>query len=179
MEETAVATRRVNRLALIDSQMDVRTKLAPTPAEGGATDARGNQGASNSRSSCQLSILVNVVLRNISLYIVMPLSDVNDELYLGTLRKREPIGAGNFAKNEQSARYNIQKAKDPVKRQRSKGQHHGSAEKNSKVDLHLRICFFQIVRFHIHFIYIFMKVICKGLARRSIARNLSRMSIHR
>ncbi|GAB1867650.1 E3 ubiquitin-protein ligase RNF10 [Camponotus japonicus] len=80
--------------------MDVRTKLAPTPAGGSATDAR-NQ-------------------------------DVNDELYLGTLRKREPIGAGNFAKNEQP-RYNVQKAKDLVKRQRPKGQHHGGAEKNSKV----------------------------------------------
>ncbi|XP_072761845.1 E3 ubiquitin-protein ligase RNF10 [Anoplolepis gracilipes] len=57
----------------------------------------------------------------------------NNKLYLGTLRKREPIGAGNFTKHEQPAKYNVQKAKDFVKRQRPKRQHHGSAEKNSKV----------------------------------------------
>ncbi|KMQ86644.1 ring finger protein 10, partial [Lasius niger] len=59
--------------------------------------------------------------------------DVNNELYLGTLRKREPIGACNFPRNEQPTKYNVQKAKNFVKRQRSKGQHHGGAEKNSKV----------------------------------------------
>lgn len=67
----------------------------------------------------------------------MILSDVNNELYLGTLRKREPTGANKFAKNEQPAKYNVQKAKDFVKRQRPKGQHHGGAEKNSKVDLYI------------------------------------------
>lgn len=89
----------------------------------------------------------------------MPLSDVNNELYLGTLRKREPIGAGNFAKNEQSARYNVQKAKDLVKRQRPKGQHHGSAEKNSKVDSHLwdmLLSFFKLSGFiYILYMYIY------------------------
>ncbi|XP_050454627.1 RING finger protein 10 isoform X2 [Cataglyphis hispanica] len=59
--------------------------------------------------------------------------DVNNELYLGTLRKREPTSANKFARNEQPAKYNVQKAKDFVKRQRPKGQHHGGAEKNSKV----------------------------------------------
>ncbi|KAM0729016.1 E3 ubiquitin-protein ligase RNF10 [Formica fusca] len=95
--------------------MDVKTKLTPSSAEGTATDARENQGTSTSRSS-----------RN----------DVNNELYLGTLRKREPTGASKFAKNEtknEPTKYNVQKAKDFVKRQRPKGQHHGGAEKNSKV----------------------------------------------
>lgn len=139
--------------------MDVRTKLAPTPAGGSATDAR-NQGTSTSRSSCRPprpgERRPGYVLRDISPYLVMSLSDVNDELYLGTLRKREPIGAGNFAKNEQP-RYNVQKAKDLVKRQRPKGQHHGGAEKNSKVDSCLRdafLAFFKlIVKFHILYIY--------------------------
>lgn len=83
--------------------MDVKTKLTPSPAEGTATDARSER-------------------------------DVNDELYLGTLRKKEPIGANNFPKNEQPTKYNnVQKAKDFAKRPRPKRQHHGGAEKNSKV----------------------------------------------
>ncbi|XP_029161599.1 RING finger protein 10 [Nylanderia fulva] len=83
--------------------MDVKMKLMPSPAEGAATDARNDR-------------------------------DVSDELYLGTLRKKEPVGACNFPKNEQPTKYNnVQKAKDSAKRPRSKRQHHGSAEKNSKV----------------------------------------------
>lgn len=77
--------------------------------------------------------------QNIDPYVAI-LSDVNNELYLGTLRKREPTGASKFAKNEtknEPTKYNVQKAKDFVKRQRPKGQHHGGAEKNSKVDLHI------------------------------------------
>lgn len=76
---------------------------------------------------------------------------------MGTLRKREPIGACNFPRNEQPTKYNVQKAKNFVKRQRSKGQHHGGAEKNSKVDIQnvaYRICFYPfsnlIIRFHIY-----------------------------
>ncbi|XP_067205142.1 E3 ubiquitin-protein ligase RNF10 isoform X2 [Linepithema humile] len=55
-----------------------------------------------------------------------------DELYLETLGKEEPNGA-HFSNNEQSAKYNVQKTKDSIKRQKPKGQYHGGAEENSKV----------------------------------------------
>ncbi|XP_020283042.1 RING finger protein 10 [Pseudomyrmex gracilis] len=56
--------------------------------------------------------------------------DVNGEFHQGILRKREPTGAYN---NEHPTRYNIQKTKDFVKRQKPKGQYHGGAETNSQV----------------------------------------------
>ncbi|EGI70202.1 PREDICTED: RING finger protein 10 isoform X1 [Acromyrmex echinatior] len=59
--------------------------------------------------------------------------DVNNEFHLGTLRRRELTGANNVPDDVQSTRYNVQKAKDLIKRQRPKGQYHGSAEENSKV----------------------------------------------
>ncbi|XP_077268274.1 E3 ubiquitin-protein ligase RNF10 isoform X1 [Temnothorax americanus] len=59
--------------------------------------------------------------------------DVKNELHLGTLRRRELAGANNFANNVQPTKYNVQKAKDLVKRQRPKGQYHGGAEENPKV----------------------------------------------
>lgn len=62
-------------------------------------------------------------------------ADVNGEFHQGILRKREPTGAYN---NEHSARYNIQKTKDFVKRQKPKGQYHGGAETNSQVCFVLR-----------------------------------------
>ncbi|XP_011863235.1 PREDICTED: RING finger protein 10 isoform X2 [Vollenhovia emeryi] len=59
--------------------------------------------------------------------------DVNKKLHLGTLRRREPAGANNFANDVQPTKYNVQKAKDLVKRQRPKGQYHGGAKENPKV----------------------------------------------
>ncbi|XP_012536318.1 RING finger protein 10 [Monomorium pharaonis] len=59
--------------------------------------------------------------------------DVNKELHLGTLRRRELTGANNFPNNVQPTKYNVQKTKDLVKRQRPKGQYHGGAKENSKV----------------------------------------------
>lgn len=59
--------------------------------------------------------------------------DVNNKHHLGTLRRRELAGAHNFPDHVQPAKYNVQKAKDFVKRQRPKGQYHGGAEENSKV----------------------------------------------
>ncbi|XP_011632551.1 RING finger protein 10 [Pogonomyrmex barbatus] len=59
--------------------------------------------------------------------------DVSNKHHLGSLRRREPTGANNFPNNVQPTKYNVQKTKDLVKRQRPKGQYHGSAETNSKV----------------------------------------------
>ncbi|XP_011168526.1 RING finger protein 10 isoform X1 [Solenopsis invicta] len=59
--------------------------------------------------------------------------DVNKELHLGSLRRRELPSANNFPNNVQPTKYNVQKTKDLVKRQRPKGQYHGSAKENSKV----------------------------------------------
>lgn len=59
--------------------------------------------------------------------------DVKNELHLGTLRKGKLAGANNFPDNVQPTKYNVQKTKDLVKRQRPKGQYHGGAEENSKV----------------------------------------------
>jgi len=61
-------------------------------------------------------------------------SDVNDELHLGTLRRRELASTNNFPDDVQPTKYNVQKTKDLVKRQRPKGQYHGGTEENSKVD---------------------------------------------
>jgi len=59
--------------------------------------------------------------------------DVKDKHHPKTLYKGEPNGTKS---NVQSRRHNIQKTKDSVKRQKSKRQHHGGTEENSKVDLH-------------------------------------------
>ncbi|EZA53151.1 hypothetical protein DMN91_005389 [Ooceraea biroi] len=56
--------------------------------------------------------------------------DVNGKHHPRTLRKKDPDGTKN---NVQPTRYNIQKTKDFVKRQKFKGQYHGGAEENSKV----------------------------------------------
>jgi len=80
------------------------------------------------------------------------LSDVNNELHLGTLRRRELAGTNNFPDDVQPAKYNVQKTKDLVKRQRPKGQYHGGTEENSKVDSAYELCYFLcyfIVYYHI------------------------------
>jgi len=70
------------------------------------------------------------------------LSDVNNELHLGTLRRRELASTNNFPDNVQPTKYNVQKTKDLVKRQRPKGQYHGGTEENSKVDFAYELCYF-------------------------------------
>lgn len=84
------------------------------------------------------------------------LSDVNNELHLGTLRRRELTGANNVPDNVQPTKYNVQKTKDLVKRQRPKGQYHGGAEENSKVESTFELCsFFNLLPYFIyHVIFI-------------------------
>lgn len=102
-EETAAATRRVTRLTTVDPQMDIKSKFTSL------SPAKGT--AADARSN----------------------KDVTDVLHLGTLRRRELAGATSFPNDVQPAKCSVQKAKDPVKRQRPKGQYHGGAEENSKV----------------------------------------------
>lgn len=65
---------------------------------------------------------------------VMFFSDVvNTKVYPQKRRKRELAGASNFSKNEHPRKWNVQKAKDTIKRPRAKGQYHGSTEENTKV----------------------------------------------
>ena len=84
------------------------------------------------------------------------LSGINNELHLGTLRRRELAGANNVPDDVQPTRYNVQKAKDLVKRQRPKGQYHGGTEENSKVESTFKLCsfFFSLLSHFIIFISI-------------------------
>lgn len=52
--ETAAATKRVVRTTVVNSQMDVRTKFAPSPAVGTTADVGKDQG--------KLSLKVNVTM---------------------------------------------------------------------------------------------------------------------
>ncbi|XP_018392986.1 PREDICTED: RING finger protein 10 isoform X2 [Cyphomyrmex costatus] len=87
--------------------MDVKSKFTLSPARATTADARKNKGARS--------------------------QDVNNELHLGTLRRGELAGANYVPDDVQPTKYNVQKTKDLVKRQRPKGQYHGGAEENSKV----------------------------------------------
>ncbi|EFN85979.1 RING finger protein 10 [Harpegnathos saltator] len=83
--------------------MDIKNKFPPSPPKGAGADAKKNQDV------------------------------VNTKVYPQKKRKRELTGASNFSKNEQPRKWNVQKAKDTVKRPRAKGQYHGSTEENTKV----------------------------------------------
>jgi len=67
------------------------------------------------------------------LFLHIVILDVKDKHHPRTLYKGEP---NSTKSNVQSRRYNIQKTKDSVKRQKSKRQYHGSTEENSKVNLY-------------------------------------------
>lgn len=83
------------------------------------------------------------------------LADVNKKLHLGTLRRREPAGANNFPNDVQPTKYNVQKTKDFAKRPRPKGQYHGSAEENSKVDSNYPVpTFFEFILIKFLYLYI-------------------------
>lgn len=88
----------------------------------------------------------------------MSFPDVNKKLHLGTLRRREHAGANNFHNDVQPTKYNVQKTKDLVKRQRPKGQYHGGAEENSKVDSAYKLCFYIPFEFIFIKFYIFVHV---------------------
>lgn len=67
-------------------------------------------------------------------FLLRSFSDVvNTKVHPQKRRKREPNGTNNFSKNEQPRKWNVQKAKDTVKRPRAKGQNHGGTEENTKV----------------------------------------------
>ncbi|XP_014480354.1 PREDICTED: RING finger protein 10 [Dinoponera quadriceps] len=83
--------------------MDIKNKFPPSPPKGAGADAKKNQDV------------------------------VNTKVYPQRRRRREVTGAGNFSKNEQPRKWNVQKAKDTVKRPRAKGQYHGGTEENTKV----------------------------------------------
>lgn len=121
--------------------MDVRSKFTLSPAKGTAADARKNKGAlsrSLTRAPGQQSRRSRFALYVASW--LVSFSDVNNKLHLEALRRREHAGASNFPNHVQPTKYNVQKTKNFVKRQRSKGQYHGGAEENSKVDSTFKLC---------------------------------------
>ncbi|XP_053972100.1 RING finger protein 10 [Hylaeus volcanicus] len=60
--------------------------------------------------------------------------DATNKLFPRTSRRREPTASGSFSKYEQPKKCNVQKAKSFDKRPKPKGQYHGGAKEDTKVE---------------------------------------------
>ncbi|KAG7208989.1 hypothetical protein KM043_015156 [Ampulex compressa] len=102
-EETALLRARKAEPITAEWAMDKNTKFPQSSSKGTVGDANKNQ------------------------------DGINSKLFPKSSRKREPAGACNFSKYEQSKKYNVQKGKNFDKRPKPKRQYHGGPKEDTKV----------------------------------------------